>query len=418
MTRRFLLTFAVLAIALLAFSACSGLIPWTGAGDDDPTMPSQDQIATQEALIREAAAATATYIAVSTEIAQIQTEVAQIPVETATSEPVEQQPTAVEPAQATATPQPTATLAQPTPTTYVLPTATPAPPTPTPIPCLAAQFVGDVTIPDGTTLAPGQAFTKTWRLRNVGSCTWTTAFDLVFISGDSMNGPAAVDFQGDVAPGGVVDISVNLTAPSTEGSYRGNWKLRDGAGVIFGVGQRSANFFVDIKVSAPRTSSPYDLASTYCTAEWSTGAGRLTCPSPENDSKGFVIRQDRPVLETGYIDDEDALYVSPQMVTDGWITAKYPAMRINTGDHFMAIIGCANNAKNCNVYFQLDYQIGNGSVVNLGKWHEVHDDQYYPLDVDLSSLAGQDVKLILTVHANGVYDQDRVLWLAPRVEKR
>ena len=29
-----------------------------------------------------------------------------------------------------------------------------------------AQFLADVTVPDGTRFDPGQAFTKTWKLRN------------------------------------------------------------------------------------------------------------------------------------------------------------------------------------------------------------------------------------------------------------
>ena len=42
-----------------------------------------------------------------------------------------------------------------------------------------AQFVTDVTVPDGTKYDPGATFTKTWRLRNVGTCTWTTAYTMV-----------------------------------------------------------------------------------------------------------------------------------------------------------------------------------------------------------------------------------------------
>ena len=48
--------------------------------------------------------------------------------------------------------------------------------------CDAAAFVRDVTIPDGTIVEPGRDFTKTWRLKNVGTCSWTTAYALVFVS--------------------------------------------------------------------------------------------------------------------------------------------------------------------------------------------------------------------------------------------
>jgi hypothetical protein len=73
----------------------------------------------------------------------------------------------------TSTPPPTLTPIIPS-LTPVVPTSTP-PPTLTPVPCDRAAFVADVTVPDGTNFAPGTTFVKTWRLKNNGSCTWTTA---------------------------------------------------------------------------------------------------------------------------------------------------------------------------------------------------------------------------------------------------
>jgi hypothetical protein len=139
----------------------------------------------------------------------------------------------------TATPQPTATASR-----------TPAlSPTPTPIPCNAVSFVQDVTIPDGASIVTGAAFTKTWRLRNTGSCTWNTSYSLVFDRGDKMSGPDAQPLLGSVAPGATADISVSLTAPASAGNYRGYWRLRDGAGVLFGLS--TGSFWVDIKAVAP-----------------------------------------------------------------------------------------------------------------------------------------------------------------------
>ena len=109
--------------------------------------------------------------------------------------------------------------------------------TPTPIPCNAAWFVGDVTIPDGTVMASNQTFTKTWRLNNIGTCTWNSAYQLVFDHDNAMSGPASQPLTtGTVAPGGTLDVSVNLKAPLAVGSYKGFWRLRDPNGVLFGVG--------------------------------------------------------------------------------------------------------------------------------------------------------------------------------------
>ncbi len=153
--------------------------------------------------------------------------------------------------QATITPPPSETPAPPTVTNTPPSTASP-----TPI-CDQAQFIEDVTVPDGTVFQPGATFTKTWRLKNIGVCTWTSGYQLIFDNGDSMSGPVTQPLAGSVAPGQTVDISVSLKAPATAGSYRGYWKLRNSAGVLLPVasGFQGSAFFVDIKVVLP-TATP------------------------------------------------------------------------------------------------------------------------------------------------------------------
>lgn len=130
--------------------------------------------------------------------------------------------------------------------TIVLTTARTA--TPTPIPCNAAGFAGDVTIPDGTAMAPNQTFIKTWRLKNIGTCTWNSAYQLVFDHDNAMSGPASQPLTtGTVAPGGALDISINLKSPPTAGAYKGFWRLRGPNGVLFGLGGGEP-FWVAIKV--------------------------------------------------------------------------------------------------------------------------------------------------------------------------
>jgi len=148
----------------------------------------------------------------------------------------------------TSIPQPSETPA-PEQTNTPLPTDTPTA-TNTPIPCNIGKFVKDVTIPDGTDFNPGESFVKTWRLKNMGSCSWSSSYDIVFSSGDAMSAPSAVQLTTDIIPpGGTVDVSVTLVAPADPGTYRGNWKLRDGADQVFG------KFWVEIEVLAP-TSTP------------------------------------------------------------------------------------------------------------------------------------------------------------------
>lgn len=90
-----------------------------------------------------------------------------------------------------------------------------------------AAYVADVTVPDGTLFDRGVAFNKTWRLRNIGTCTWHTGYQLVFVGGSQMNAPNAVNLPHDVPPGATVDITVPMVAPNTTGTYRGNWQMRN-----------------------------------------------------------------------------------------------------------------------------------------------------------------------------------------------
>jgi hypothetical protein len=99
--------------------------------------------------------------------------------------------------------------------------------------CDRAQFVTDVTVADGTNFDANATFTKTWRIRNTGTCAWTPSYSLAFASGNSMSGPGSVSLAGNVDPGQTVDISVNMTAPASPGSYTGYWKLRNAAGTSF-----------------------------------------------------------------------------------------------------------------------------------------------------------------------------------------
>lgn len=108
--------------------------------------------------------------------------------------------------------------------------------------CDAIAFLSDVTVPDGTDFAPDATFTKTWRIRNAGTCTWSTAYSVVFSSGNSMGGPATQALTANVTPNSTIDISVNLKAPSTNGTYTGYWALRNASGQTFG------SFYVVIDV--------------------------------------------------------------------------------------------------------------------------------------------------------------------------
>ena len=97
-----------------------------------------------------------------------------------------------------------------------------------------AEFISDVTVPDGTPFAPNTFFQKTWRLRNTGNCTWDASYRLTFLSGDRMFGPRSAPMDEPVQPGEEVEVSVMLIAPESAGTYQGQWQLFAPDGTPFG----------------------------------------------------------------------------------------------------------------------------------------------------------------------------------------
>jgi murein DD-endopeptidase MepM/ murein hydrolase activator NlpD len=337
-------------------------------------------------------------------------------------------------------------------------TLSPVPSTPTVLPsaCDRAEFVGDITIPNGTVMAPAATFTKTWRLKNLGPCDWTTSYQLVYFSGEPMGTMYSAPFTQNVAVGQTVDISINLAAPNAPGSYRGYWMFRNSNGANFGIGpEANEPWFVEIVVSGPTlppsltptfpppsptptftpvgpVNSPtpsitpggpsatpipntvYDFASNACAATWSSGAGQLPCPGTDGDPRGFVLLESQPHLEIGVFDSRPGLLTHPQNVQDGYIQGLYPAIHVQSGDRFRSLINCEFGATGCYVAFKLEYQVGGDPVRTLwGPFLERYEGQSYTADIDLSPLASQDVKFILKVLATGPATEDRALWVGP-----
>ena len=89
--------------------------------------------------------------------------------------------------------------------------------------CNSVFFLSDVTIPDGTTIKEGATFTKTWKIQNNGTCTWTTLYKAVPFSNDPtspvITGDDAYTIKSNVAPGGIVEVSVQMIAPKETGTY-------------------------------------------------------------------------------------------------------------------------------------------------------------------------------------------------------
>ena len=226
--------------------------------------------------------------------------------------------------------QPTFTPDEPltTATPPLIPSATlPGAVTPSPTKaegaCDQAGFEKDVTIPDNTILQAGDQFTKTWRLRNDGTCSWNSSYAFVFDRGDAMGGPAsAVLTTETIAPGETVDLSVVLIAPESPNTYQGYWKLRNPAGQVFGLGEeKDKDFWVKIKV-APEGGLTYDFNIQSKNATWiGSGDGsaiEVTFGGTDDNPDGVAKLKNDFKLENGRTSGW-ALVTGPKKTNDGKI---------------------------------------------------------------------------------------------------
>jgi uncharacterized protein YkwD len=124
-----------------------------------------------------------------------------------------------------------------------------------------ASFVSDVTIPDNTNINQGSTFEKTWRIRNTGTCTWNDHYSMIFVNGDQMNSIASIPFK-ETPPGGTLDLSVDLVAPSADGNYTGNYELHNAARQMFLIDNtRYVWVKIAVKTGAAQLPAPTGKAS-------------------------------------------------------------------------------------------------------------------------------------------------------------
>jgi uncharacterized protein YkwD len=219
--------FVVTALLALVLSACNG----QAAAETATVTATENPVATTLVSITEAPATTETF----------------------TAPPPDTSATATSSTPLTATP----TVGTPRPTN--LPDCT-----------NSASFVADVTIPDNTNVAGGTTFTKTWRVSNTGTCIWGPDYTLAYYSDERLGAPPSIPLA-ITYPGQTADISVDFTAPNTTGNHRGNFVIKNPAGLIMKVGDDS-RLWVIINVTVTTAITPTVTA----TALSNTAAGSAT----------------------------------------------------------------------------------------------------------------------------------------------
>ena len=84
---------------------------------------------------------------------------------------------------------------------------------------------------------PNEPFTKSWRVRNAGTCVWDENYTLIFAFGDQpesgMQGQA-VPLSTTVQPGEEIEVEVDLIAPGRADEYQALWQMLDRTDEAFG----------------------------------------------------------------------------------------------------------------------------------------------------------------------------------------
>jgi Ig-like domain from next to BRCA1 gene len=122
------------------------------------------------------------------------------------------------------------------------------PPVETPAPTAAPEcnnslsYLEDLTIPDGTQVAPKSVLDKRWRVKNTGSCNWDERYRLKEIAGPEM-GASSEQRLYPARSGSEATIRIQFTAPDEAGTYRSAWQAYDPEDRPFG-----DPFFIEVVV--------------------------------------------------------------------------------------------------------------------------------------------------------------------------
>jgi uncharacterized protein YkwD len=195
----------------------------------------------------------------------------------------------------------------------------------------SASFVADVTIPDNTNVAGGTTFTKTWRISNTGTCIWGPDYKLTHYSDELLGAPPSVPLP-ITNPGQTADISVNLVAPNTNGTHRGNFVVENPKGLIMKVGDDSRLWvIINVTVTTAITPSLTATALSSTTSNLVAATATGTVPVAETGATASVS-SNSPTVTTAtcaFVTDREKLTQVINAVNSYRATKNLPPYTVN-----------------------------------------------------------------------------------------
>ncbi len=205
--------------------------------------------------------------------------------------------------------------------------------------CASASLKSE-NIVDGTIFKPGEQFSKTWEVTNTSTCVWDTTYKIIFWDGDLLGGGYVYNLPQVVGPGQSLPITLILTSPATDGSYRSEWKLQTPDNINFGVGYLNSAFYTEIAVSSAQKPK-YDIASVEASYIRDPKFG---CPANTLVTVTVTVSTTGPLEFTYHWEQKDGNNSKPttqyvDSATTKTFTREWKFGRANTqGDKFITFI--------------------------------------------------------------------------------
>jgi len=165
----------------------------------------------------------------------------------------------------------------------------------------------------------------------------------------------------------------------------------------------------------------YDFVAQASSASWSSGAGTLSFPGSDSDSRGFALYRDNWQLEDNSIKTR-VLETHPQWVSNGWIMGIYPQVTVPSNAEIKITVGFIKGATASNgVTFEVKFQEFRGltqapAVHSILSHDATYDGKLDSLTANLSSVAGKTGNFVLYVNAGQSSGQDWAAWAEAKIE--
>ncbi len=273
------------------------------------------------------------------------------------------------------------------------------------------EFLSDVTFPDGTMTLPGTTFTKSWYIINTGTCEWTRAYSIVYLSGDNVATAKEFPlFTSDklLKPNESTVASVKLTAPQENKEYATYWGLKAPDGTIFKGGKSAEGYPLSSKFKVGKEYNFYEnLGGAICEDD----SGLFYCGSSDRTSgRGVAYYSQSPTVESNYA-GQPSIIIAPPLTENGTTRVTFGPVMVSKGTWMRASLSCPPNAPNCNCDVRLYVQAEGLNPQIVTETQEFNDGFTSDWNIQLSNYGYHDQSLTYTfeVQANGGSDLDDMI---------